>query len=166
VGTVSEPLPPEEREGDEDEDAEWSRELEAPVTDYVRDYEAEEATPATTGLPEPPAAALSNCFRTQPLKSPSHPRAARGGDRRRPLLLAHGPDPVDHRARDRGADPPRRHDARGQTPRVGERLYERMRRKLSTEHRRKLYAQRKISLEPVYGQTKHNRRIGRFMRRG
>ena len=41
-----------------------------------------------------------------------------------------------------------------------------LRRKLSTERGRKLYAQRKISVEPVYGQIKYNRRIDRFMRRG
>lgn len=45
-------------------------------------------------------------------------------------------------------------------------LYERMRRKLSTESGRELYAQRKITVEPVYGQIKHNRHIDRFMRRG
>jgi transposase len=45
-------------------------------------------------------------------------------------------------------------------------FYELMRRKLSTEHGRKLYAQRKISVEPVYGQIKYNRRVDRFMRRG
>jgi transposase len=45
-------------------------------------------------------------------------------------------------------------------------LYELMRRKLSTERGRELYAQRKISVEPVYGQIKYNRRIDRFMRRG
>jgi hypothetical protein len=41
-----------------------------------------------------------------------------------------------------------------------------MRRKLSTERGRELYAQRKISVEPVYGQIKYNRRVDRFMRRG
>jgi transposase len=45
-------------------------------------------------------------------------------------------------------------------------LYERMRRKLTSERGRKLYAQRKISVEPVYGQIKYNRHIDRFMRRG
>ncbi len=45
-------------------------------------------------------------------------------------------------------------------------LYERMRRKLTSERGRKLYAQRKISVEPVYGQIKYNRRIDRLMRRG
>jgi transposase len=45
-------------------------------------------------------------------------------------------------------------------------FYELMRRKLSTENGRKLYAQRKITVEPVYGQIKYNRRIDRFMRTG
>ncbi len=41
-----------------------------------------------------------------------------------------------------------------------------MRRKLATDRGRELYANRKITVEPVYGQIKHNRRIDRFMRRG
>ena len=45
-------------------------------------------------------------------------------------------------------------------------LYERMRQKLTSERGRRLYAQRKISVEPVYGQIKYNRHIDRFMRRG
>jgi hypothetical protein len=45
-------------------------------------------------------------------------------------------------------------------------LYERMRRKLTSERGRRLYAQRKISVEPVYGQIKYNRRVDRFTRRG
>jgi transposase len=45
-------------------------------------------------------------------------------------------------------------------------LYELMRNKLKSERGRKLYAQRKISVEPVYGQIKYNRRVDRFMRRG
>jgi hypothetical protein len=45
-------------------------------------------------------------------------------------------------------------------------LYEKMRRKLKTKRGRKLYAQRKITVEPVYGQIKYNRRVDRFMRRG
>jgi transposase len=45
-------------------------------------------------------------------------------------------------------------------------IYERMRAKLTSERGRKLYAQRKISVEPVYGQIKYNRHIDRFMRRG
>jgi transposase len=41
-----------------------------------------------------------------------------------------------------------------------------MRQQLLTEHGRQLYAKRKITVEPVYGQIKHNRHIDRFMRRG
>ena len=44
--------------------------------------------------------------------------------------------------------------------------YQRMRDTLATERGRKLYAQRKITIEPVFGQIKHNRHIERFMRRG
>ena len=45
-------------------------------------------------------------------------------------------------------------------------FYEAMRRKLTSERGRKLYAQRKITIEPVFGQIKYNRHIDRFMRRG
>ena len=41
-----------------------------------------------------------------------------------------------------------------------------MRQKLLTDRARELYAKRKITVEPVYGQIKHNRHIERFMRRG
>ncbi len=41
-----------------------------------------------------------------------------------------------------------------------------MRQRLLTDRSRQLYAKRKITVEPVYGQIKHNRRIDRFMRRG
>jgi hypothetical protein len=51
-GTVWEPIPPEERDDDEDEDAEWSRDLEAPVTDYLRDFVADDAVPATPDIIE------------------------------------------------------------------------------------------------------------------
>ena len=44
--------------------------------------------------------------------------------------------------------------------------YERMRDKLATDRGRKLYALRKTTIEPVFGQIKYNRRIDRFMRRG
>jgi transposase len=45
-------------------------------------------------------------------------------------------------------------------------FYEAMRERLKSERGRKLYAQRKVTVEPVYGQIKHNRRVDRFMRRG
>ena len=41
-----------------------------------------------------------------------------------------------------------------------------MRDKLSTDRGRELYAQRKITIEPVFGQIKYNRGITEFMRRG
>jgi transposase len=44
--------------------------------------------------------------------------------------------------------------------------YERMREKLTSERGRKLYAKRKVTIEPVFGQIKYNRHIDRFMRRG
>ena len=40
-----------------------------------------------------------------------------------------------------------------------------MRDTLATDRGRKLYARRKITIEPVFGQIKHNRHIERFMRR-
>ena len=54
----------------------------------------------------------------------------------------------------------------GQRPGWEHGLYQQMRQKLTSERGRRLYAQRKISVEPVYGQIKYNRRIDRFMRRG
>lgn len=45
-------------------------------------------------------------------------------------------------------------------------LYDQMRNKLATETGHAAYAVRKITIEPVYGQIKHNRGVTRFMRRG
>src|SRR3954466_14057105 len=45
-------------------------------------------------------------------------------------------------------------------------LYAFMRRVRATEHGGGLYRQRQPMIEPVFGQTKHNRRIDRFHRRG
>jgi hypothetical protein len=45
-------------------------------------------------------------------------------------------------------------------------MYSFMRRVLSTELGRELYEKRRRSIEPVFGQIKHNRRITRFRRRG
>jgi Transposase DDE domain len=41
-----------------------------------------------------------------------------------------------------------------------------MRRVLATEAGRELYRKRRGMIEPVFGQTKFNRRIDRFQRRG
>lgn len=45
-------------------------------------------------------------------------------------------------------------------------IYQAMREKLTSDRGRELYAQRKITIEPVFGQIKYNRHIDRFMRRG
>jgi transposase len=45
-------------------------------------------------------------------------------------------------------------------------LYDHMRRVLKTELGHAIYQQRKQTVEPVFGHTKHNRRIDRFQRRG
>ncbi len=45
-------------------------------------------------------------------------------------------------------------------------LYAFMRRVLATEHAKDLYRKRKTTVEPVFGQTKFNRRFDRFQRRG
>jgi transposase len=45
-------------------------------------------------------------------------------------------------------------------------LYAFMRRVLATDHGGELYRKRKAMIEPVFGHTKFNRRIGRFQRRG
>jgi hypothetical protein len=45
-------------------------------------------------------------------------------------------------------------------------LYATMRERLSSERGKELYRQRKITIEPIFGQIKHNRGIERFMRRG
>jgi len=45
-------------------------------------------------------------------------------------------------------------------------LFEQMREKLRTDRGRKLYALRKTTIEPVFGQIKYTRRVTQFMRRG
>jgi transposase len=62
---------------------------------------------------------------------------------------------------DGAADSPGKGDAR----RSGG-LYDYMRRVLAAEHGKMLYRQRARTIEPIFGQTKHNRRADRFQRRG
>ena len=98
--------------------------------------------------------------------TPRHHRAAGGGARRR-RLLAHPPDrrrstSVGSRCSSR----PTAACARANAPAGRTASIEQMRDKLATDRGRKLYAQRKITIEPVFGQIKYNRRIDRFMRRG
>jgi transposase len=54
----------------------------------------------------------------------------------------------------------------GKRPGWEDGLFEKMREKLKTDRGRTLYALRKITIEPVFGQIKYNRRVDRFMRRG
>jgi len=54
---------------------------------------------------------------------------------------------------------------RGRIP-VSATPLQRMERKLKTKRGRVIYAKRAISIEPVFGQIKENRRARRFQRRG
>jgi len=70
---------------------------------------------------------------------------------------------------DRGIEvlaPPDGNMREGKRPGWDHGLYQQMRDKLTGDRGRELYAQRKITIEPVFGQIKHNRHIDRFMRRG
>src|SRR3954449_3038591 len=62
--------------------------------------------------------------------------------------------------------PPDASKRRGARPGWDGGPYAFMRRVLATEHGGGLYRQRQPMIEPVFGQTKHNRRIDRFQRRG
>src|SRR3954447_23945880 len=62
--------------------------------------------------------------------------------------------------------PPDASKRRGARPGWDGGLYAFMRRVLATDHGGGLYRQRQPMIEPVFGQTKHNRGIGRFQRRG
>jgi transposase len=70
---------------------------------------------------------------------------------------------------DRGIEvlaPPDGNMREGKRPGWDRAVYEQMRHTLNTDRGRKFYALRKITIEPVFGQLKFNRRIDRFMRRG
>jgi hypothetical protein len=54
----------------------------------------------------------------------------------------------------------------GKRPGWEDGVYQQMRDKLSTDRGRERYAQRKITIEPVFRQIKYNRHIDRFMRTG
>ncbi len=62
--------------------------------------------------------------------------------------------------------PPDGNMREGTRPGWDDARYQQMREKLTSERGRTLYAQRKITIEPVFGQIKYNRHIDRFMRRG
>jgi transposase len=57
-------------------------------------------------------------------------------------------------------------DGKDRDPRRRGGIYDHMRRVLASEHGKGLYRQRGQTIEPVFGQTKHNRRADRFQRRG
>jgi transposase len=62
--------------------------------------------------------------------------------------------------------PPDGNMREGQRPGWDSAVFQQMRDKLTTDHGRELYAQRKVTIEPVFGQIKYNRHSDRFMRRG
>ena len=62
--------------------------------------------------------------------------------------------------------PPDGNMREGKRPGWDRGLYQLMRDKLTSDRGRELYAQRKITIEPVFGQIKYNRHIDKFMRRG
>lgn len=62
--------------------------------------------------------------------------------------------------------PPDGNMREGTRPGWDSEVYQQMRAKLTSDRGRELYAQRKVTIEPVFGQIKYNRHIDRFMRRG
>ena len=62
--------------------------------------------------------------------------------------------------------PPDSGRRKGARPGWDKGLYAFMRRVLSTEHGEAVYRRRLATVEPVFGQTKFNRRLDRFLRRG
>jgi len=62
--------------------------------------------------------------------------------------------------------PPDAGKRKGERPGWNGGLYAFMRRVLATEHGGGLYAKRQGMIEPVFADTKFNRRIDRFLRRG
>jgi hypothetical protein len=62
--------------------------------------------------------------------------------------------------------PPDSGPRKGARPGSNKGLYAFMRRLLATEHGQAIYRRRLATVEPVFGQTKFNRRLDRFLRRG
>jgi transposase len=90
--------------------------------------------------------------------------AGGGGGRRR--LLAPRPDGRGRRPRDPGPDPARRRQTQRRQAGLGRRRYAFMRRVLETDLGKQLYGKRQVTIEPVLANTKFNRRLDRFLRRG
>jgi transposase len=62
--------------------------------------------------------------------------------------------------------PPDAHTRKAPNPSRRGGLYDEMRARLDSDEGRALYKIRQTAIEPVFGQIKHNRRAGRFRRRG
>jgi transposase len=62
--------------------------------------------------------------------------------------------------------PPDAHSRAAPNPRRRGGLYQRMRDRLASDEGATLYKRRMAIIEPIFGQTKHNRRADRFQRRG
>ena len=62
--------------------------------------------------------------------------------------------------------PPDAHAARAPNRSRTGGLYDQMRARLDTQEGRRLYRRRQATVEPIFGHTKHNRRLERFRRRG
>jgi transposase len=62
--------------------------------------------------------------------------------------------------------PPDAHTRTAPNPSRSGGLYDQMRRRLDDDEGRALYRRRQTAIEPIFGQTKFNRRAGRFRRRG
>jgi transposase len=62
--------------------------------------------------------------------------------------------------------PPDAHTRQAPNPSRTGGLYDQMRVRLDSDEGRALYRRRMAAIEPIFGHTKHNRRAGRFRRRG
>jgi transposase len=62
--------------------------------------------------------------------------------------------------------PPDAHTATGPNRSRTGGLYDQMREQLDSEDGRRVYRRRQTAIEPIFGHTKHNRRLERFRRRG
>ena len=93
-------------------------------------------------------------------------RQADGRCCRRAVLERAAHRPPRRRARDPGADPARRRQTPGRTARLDRRAVLVHARVLATRSAKSSTANDRQSIEPVFGHTKHNRKIYRFNYRG
>ena len=102
--------------------------------------------------------------RTGARRSGSHRGARDCAGRRR--LLASGADGAAHRPRNGGPDPARCRQTRGHATRLGRRSVHVHATRAGDRPGGELYAKRKGMIEPIFADTKFNRRCDRFQRRG